>query len=647
MKQLPFGEFTFSEIITENKLYADKTGYIYDLLKGEEGKSFFLSRPRRFGKTLLIHTLKDLFLGNHQYFNGLLIDKLGYDFPKYPVILLSFFYSAETSEELKIALTDNLNEIAGYYNIVIDEKIKNIPDLYFRALIVALSKKADSRVVVLVDEYDAPVTKNMGNLDLAQANAKILSDFFSVLKRPGVSERLRFTFVTGITRYALTSMDSGPNHLYDLSLEPKYAGICGFTLEEFDLLFADRMEGLLPKVISLGGLPSGASLADLKSKIFEWYDGYNWGGDTRVLNPYSLIYFFNKAIFSNYWIKSGRPGHLTALIKERPFDFLAPRLNDYTSETIIKSTMTQLQPVPVLFHSGYLTLDNISGDNLTFRTPNFEVSNSYLKDCFEIIFQENKGIQFATKAEELNIAFFEKNSQAVSKIFKDLFSSISYYNRPSSESAYHSIIKSILTFSKFKVFSELASNTGRSDLTIELEDGIYLIIEIKYCANIMKYTEKEVQKILADKARVTFTQEMKNEFYINALANKLKPHDFEMLLINEGLSSLTAEKRTTALGKIALGYLDDKDLDSILAEMSKKYLSEEMISDILGSSNIEFDYSEEKIDTILTTAAKTGLDNIIKLNYHGPVKYRAKRIIDLGLAIYGYGTHVKAIFGPD
>jgi hypothetical protein len=175
--------------------------------------------------------------------------------------------------------------------------------MYLGSLIQALKKQYNSSVVVLVDEYDAPVTRHMDNQKLAETNAGVLHDFFASLKDNAVSSCVHFSFVTGITRYALTSMDSGPNHFKDISLEPKYAGICGFTLEEFDSLFANRLEPTLEILKKTGEMESSATVADLKKEILRWYDGYNWGGETRVLNPYTILNFFEHNEFDTYWAK--------------------------------------------------------------------------------------------------------------------------------------------------------------------------------------------------------------------------------------------------------------------------------------------------------------------------------------------------------
>ncbi|MDR2141549.1 MAG: AAA family ATPase [Deltaproteobacteria bacterium] len=277
LKELPGEDQTFAGIIDDNLLYADKTRYIYELLRGSKKKSYFLSRPRRFGKTLLLFTLRELFSGNRERFKGLWIDRSDYDFPRVPVIFLSLSQESESPAILKANLLGDLKGIAGRANLT--HKVEGItPGAYFGNLIQSFSEESKSEIAVLIDEYDAPVTRNMANMVVAQANADILHDFFATLKKPEIMDRVRFTFITGITRYALTSMDSGPNQLDDISMDPKYAGLCGFTLAEFDSLFADRLESTLDNCKKTGQMKSTDTVEDLRAKIFRWYDGYNWGG---------------------------------------------------------------------------------------------------------------------------------------------------------------------------------------------------------------------------------------------------------------------------------------------------------------------------------------------------------------------------------
>jgi hypothetical protein len=342
LKTLPIAALSFEEIIQDGYLYADKTGYIIDLVKKKKLKQYFLSRPRRFGKSLLLDTMEQVFLGRKDLFKGLAIEALGYDFLKFPVISLSLSIDSKNPETLEKALMATLKIIARRENVEVEEA----PTLvYFGALIEGLYYKNDNtKVVVLIDEYDAPVTAMIGDQKIAEANAQSLNHFFVVLKKK--EEFIHFSLVTGITRYALTSMDSGPNHLIDISLDPKYAGICGFSLEEFDSLFVDRLESTSASLKNTGDMRPYGKVEELRREIYEWYDGYNWGGETKALNPFSILHFFSENAFGGYWVQSGRPGRLTAMIKAYPLNFLKPRLETYLSDEVRKTDLGRAGSFP-------------------------------------------------------------------------------------------------------------------------------------------------------------------------------------------------------------------------------------------------------------------------------------------------------------
>ncbi|MDR1655989.1 MAG: AAA family ATPase, partial [Deltaproteobacteria bacterium] len=270
-KLLPLNDPTFAEIRNPDKplLYADKTQYIYELLRSNL-KNFFLSRPRRFGKSLLLSTIKELFVGDPKIFEGLWIagEEVHYVFPRHPVLHLSLSVSSTSSERLEANIIANLSDIAKKSNL---DVMGDSPDIYFGRLIKALYESTNSKVVILVDEYDAPVTRMMEDQKIAKSNAKVLHDFFAILKAPDVVPCIHFTMVTGITRYALTSMDSGANHLNDISLNPKYGGICGFLRDELVPLFADRLETTLSELKIKGIMKPSDGQKQLIDKIHFWY----------------------------------------------------------------------------------------------------------------------------------------------------------------------------------------------------------------------------------------------------------------------------------------------------------------------------------------------------------------------------------------
>ncbi|MDR1086004.1 MAG: AAA family ATPase, partial [Deltaproteobacteria bacterium] len=395
-KELPGILQSFHELISYDRLYVDKTPYIYSMVKDPALNYLFLSRPRRFGKTILLDTIKELFLGRRHLFENLWISReTGYDFRPYPVIRLSMNYAkTDSPEQLEDSIIFDLLNAAKSMDITVPEKNYGI---ILKALLASIYGKHGAGSVILIDEYDAPVAGHIGDPDLAQANSKVLHGFYTTLKSS--FEHIRFVFVTGITRFAMTALDSGPNNFKDISLLPEYGGVCGFTVSEFDRYFGDRMEDLLKAQTESGYMPPDSRVSDLREKILAWYDGYNWLGPERVLNPYALVNLFSDKKFAKYWVASGQPSHLKAMIRQRPQDFLAPQIEEYFSSEIRKADLQHLDPAPILFHSGCLTIDreiihpgDSSADDsdddepsYTFKFPNKEVKNGYsgiLKDVF-------------------------------------------------------------------------------------------------------------------------------------------------------------------------------------------------------------------------------------------------------------------------
>ncbi|MDR1038736.1 MAG: AAA family ATPase, partial [Deltaproteobacteria bacterium] len=295
-RALPLGDPSFREIIQGNLLYADKTNYIHSLLKGP--KSCFLSRPRRFGKTLLLDTLAELFRGNRELFKGLKIDGKK-DCPSeiHPVLRLNMAYDRLSSKDDLFSVIDwDLRYAAKIENLKISSK--SFSGMLLE-LLRGLSNKYGVGAAVLIDEYDAPVARHISNRKLASDNREVLYDFYTSLKKH--INYIRFVLVTGVTRFAMTALDSGPNNFVDISLDPNYAGICGFTISEFNRLFSGRLRGTLDSLKTKGTIDQNTDREALKAMILDWYDGYNWLGTQPVLNPYSILNFFNENRFGDYW----------------------------------------------------------------------------------------------------------------------------------------------------------------------------------------------------------------------------------------------------------------------------------------------------------------------------------------------------------
>jgi hypothetical protein len=650
---LSLGNISFNTIIDNHLLYADKTKYIYELLESHN-ESFFLSRPRRFGKTLLLRTIKELCTGDRERFKGLWIGQSDYSFIYHPVIYLSMPMESHSPQILRNNIVNSLHTIAN--NARLDIPVAT-PGAYLASIVNSLYQSTNSKVVVLIDEYDAPVTTNMADMTLAKDNAKILHDFFAVLKDVNVSDCIHFTLVTGITRYALTSMDSGPNHLIDISLNPQYAGICGFTIDEFDSLFFNHMESTLLRLKESGVMPPASDSTELKRQIFKWYDGYNWGGQTRVLNPYSILNFFYNDQFGPYWIQSGRPGHLTALIQRRPMDFIAPSLSSYLETELKKTSLNQLQAFPVLFHCGYLTLDTVINSSVTdddnantvvsytFKLPNYELNNSYLTDCFCSIF-DIKPDELTKWGTELKLAFLAKDAETVTQKFKQYLSTNTYYQRLDSEKIFHIFVTSILSCMGFKVLSEVSGPIGRLDISIELPNSIFVIIELKYLQHRINIDSKIENSIVYLYSNKIFSDDECYKFIRNAIISKIGLIKVANLCITNNVDLNNSIEQNRFISSISDQFLTQTEIEETIAVEVRRTLSKDEVEQIIRLESHK-KLSKDQIDAKLTKAAEEALVQIEERDYHGPFTLRAKKFIDLALVLYGDGVTIKAAFGAN
>ncbi|MCL2115482.1 MAG: AAA family ATPase [Methanobrevibacter sp.] len=360
MKKLPLGISTFSEIIEENYIYVDKTQTIYEMIN--QGKTYFLSRPRRFGKSLLVSTLEEIFSGNKEYFKDLYIyDKWDWN-EKHPIIQIDFGKIAyETPETLKLSLEDDIIEIADENNITLKKKFLNPK---FSELIKKLHDKTGKKVVVLIDEYDMAIIDCIKSMKIAKQNLDILSDFYKVLKAS--DKYLKFIFLTGVSKlgeigdfaglanlrfakFSKTSIFSGLNNITDITLNSKYSMICGYSQEELENSFKEYIDEFA-KANNISG-------EILLSEIKNWYDGYSWDGENHLYNPYSILSLFNDGEFGNYWFETGTPSFLMEYIKNN--DKKVGILFKPTTRifgTIPSFNLEKIDFTTLLLQTGYLTI---------------------------------------------------------------------------------------------------------------------------------------------------------------------------------------------------------------------------------------------------------------------------------------------------
>ena len=469
MKKLPLGIQSFREIIEGGYVYADKTKYAYELINN--AKYYFLSRPRRFGKSLLLDTIAEAFSGDKELFKGLWIYDSDYDFRKHPVLRLDMSNIAhDTPETLKDSLSGVLRDRVKNEGFDIDA---NAPSDIFRNLIEALNKKYSQRVVVLIDEYDKPILDHLQDVDTAEANRAVLRGFYGILK--SMDPYLRFTLITGVTKFTKTSIFSGLNNLLDITLTRAYSCICGIPVEDLDILFREHIE-------SLSSLERYVSYENLRDEILTWYDGYSWDGETKVLNPFGLLTFFMQDRFASFWYASGTPTFLIEILKEKPAAFLTLQNLEIRESMLDSFDIRKIGVASLLFQTGYLTVkETIQGYGPpVYRVdiPNYEVRESlYMNIITE--FTEQDADTSETAYLRSKEAMRTGDMQKMLGILKGLFASIPYQLHIDREAYYHSIFYAVMSVLGFDMEAEVSTSKGRIDAVLELEDKAY-VMEFKY-----------------------------------------------------------------------------------------------------------------------------------------------------------------------
>jgi hypothetical protein len=502
VKHIKLGIQTFPKIINEGLIYADKTKHVWNLARTES--ACFLSRPRRFGKTLLLNTFQALFDGPPDplekpqgLFEGLWIsgEEANYNFSDtYPIISLNMVLQSRTPLELFDDLQSMIRDAAKKHRIKIS---RAAPGRMFSRLIEGVYEKYHKEVVVLIDEYDYPVSSKIKDVELMDANLDLLSAFYSALK-PNESI-LRFVFLTGVTRYALLWHSGVLNHLTDITMDGQYADICGFTHEEFDKCFADFFEITMKTFKDKGLMDKTESVADFRRIIFETYDGYSWDGTTKVLNPYSLLNSFKYKDLNQYWAKT-EPSNafLATVISKNPLELTADKFQEYSKKDLsLSSIVGSLTPIPSLFQTGYLTLDKITYINkinhYSFKIPNKEIAPIFDEEFSNSLFSFLK-IDKSEQASAFITAINNEDSEKLSLLIDSLFGSIPSSLHIAKEIYYHSVFYGYLkALTSFSAISEEAGADGTPDIILTFDDGLKVIIEIKYKKSF------EVSKIVEDK----------------------------------------------------------------------------------------------------------------------------------------------------
>ncbi|MDR2382741.1 MAG: ATP-binding protein [Prevotellaceae bacterium] len=495
-RKLPVGVQDFEKLRKEEYVYVDKTEYVYQLTR--VSSPYFLGRPRRFGKSLFLSTLKAYFLGKKDLFEGLAIAELEKDWIEYPVLYLDFnLEDYSTLSSFQYALDANLVELEAQWGSVEREKT---PALRLNGLIRRAWEKTGQKVVVLVDEYDKPLIETMDNAKLNETIRKRLKGFYGVLKRSDA--HLRFVFLTGVTKFSKVSVFSDLNHLTDISLDNEFAGICGISETELAQCFQPEIKALAEE----NELSYDETLAQLKKH----YNGYNFARKSEgMYNPFSLLHTFQKKYFKDYWFETGTPTFLTKMLEEGNFEI--PNLENNVhidADDITNYRAEWNNPIPILYQSGYLTIKNYNQEYNEFILgfPNEEVKYGFLKELLPAYVP-----QYAT-TQKFSVAQFVKALRAgdidgFMNNMRAFYASIPYElmdNKNKDEQYYQFIFYILVTLMGQFVQAEVKTSSGRVDALIKTADTIY-VFEFKMDNN--GTAEKALEQIDSNDYLIPFTAE--------------------------------------------------------------------------------------------------------------------------------------------
>jgi len=463
MKKLPLGIQSFSRMIENDYLYVDKTELIHRLVAS--GALYFFSRPRRFGKSVLISTLEALYLGRKDLFSGLFIEDV-WDWAPRPVIRFDLLgMDSRDLDALALGIDGRPQEIAEAHGIRLT---RESTAERFRELILTVSR--ERRAVVLIDEYDKPILDQLEHHERAEEIRRFLATFYSVLK--SVEDRLELLFLTGVSNFTRVSLFSDLNNLQDISLYPDYAALAGFTEAEMARYFGPYLAG------GIDGYEGRA----LEDQIRLWYDGYSWDGVTRIYNPVSVVSMMAKRRFSTFWFSTGTPKFLISTLRENKLALESLediRVPEYALDAF---QIDRIDPIPLLFQAGYLTIKEAireaRGWSYRLSYPNYEVKEAFLSFFLaDSTSREVSGLSTVIRALTDDLA--HRSADSFCERLQSLFASIPYNMfLPDREAYDQTVIYVVMTLLGARISGEVQTHTGRIDAVLEIENAVW-IIELK------------------------------------------------------------------------------------------------------------------------------------------------------------------------
>jgi Predicted AAA-ATPase/PD-(D/E)XK nuclease superfamily len=456
--------YTFENTMAGNYLYVDKTEYFYQLVNEPTG-IFFLSRPRRFGKSLSVSILKNIFQGNRELFKDLKIDNLPYDWKKYPVINLNISKTdCSSAHELNRGLCKIIRENATDLNLELTDELNS--GYLFDELINKASKIG--KLVILIDEYDKPLVENIYAPHIEELR-QVLENFYINIKAS--DEHLRFVFMTGVTKFSKVSVFSKLNNLRDITMSEQFATMYGYTQEELELYFGDRIDELADK--------NKVDRIEYRTTIKQWYNGFRFHQDAAtVYNPVSLGMFLNEGgEFNSFWFSTGNPSFIFQALKKQQINFFKT-INDPIPNFVLDSfDVTNMLAAPLLLQTGYLTIESVqyrfNKKAYKLNFPNLEIEIAFEHHLLGMLTEQNL-TQVSSEIEQMQEALYSNNTRELNSLLQSHIAAIPYANRSDMEENYQNVIYSIFRLMGADIHNEVHMNKGRIDSVIVNHDHIYI-----------------------------------------------------------------------------------------------------------------------------------------------------------------------------
>ena len=461
----PIGIQSFEEIRNGGYVYVDKTALIYKLTS--TGKYYFLSRPRRFGKSLLVSTMEAYFSGRKELFEGLAMASLEKDWVSYPVLHLDLTGAAYLSiDELYSKFNSFLSKYEERYDICTGERVASVR---FENIIDVAYRKTGQKVVILIDEYEKPIIDNIDNPELMEQFRRELQGFYSVIK--GKDNAIRFAFMTGVTKLGKMSIFSGLNNLNDISMDARYADICGISEQELKSYFGESVRTLAEM--------NGLSEEECYKKLASMYDGYHFHyRSPGIYNPFSILNTFNANEFRMYWFETGTPTFLVRYLKQGNYNLDNIAKNDVSVETLTGANYVSPAPITLMYQAGYLTIKDYDQRFNTYNLdyPNEEVKSGFLNSLSHLYAP-------ALAGGELSVYQFIRDiEKGDSKSFMErltaFFAGNSYEIQGDLELYFQNVMSIMLKMMGLYVKTEYQTSNGRIDILFDTDKYVY-IIELK------------------------------------------------------------------------------------------------------------------------------------------------------------------------